>query len=228
VDDFEGFSERTLRFLRGLSENNNKPWFDAHRDDYDEGIVEPAKAFVSALGPRLRKISKTVQFEPRINGSLFRINRDIRFSKDKRPYKDHLDLWFWHGKEKGWEMPGFWFRLTPDELMLGAGMHGFEKATLDRYRNAVLAPKSGARLQKVIAEVTRDGYEIGGATRKKVPRGFDAEHERAPLLLHDGLWASLTTRVPREVKSAALVDMCADRYAKLWPIGKWILDEVAV
>ena len=72
--DFDGFSEKTLRFLRGLSQNNNKPWFDAHRDDYEEGIVEPAKAFVSALGPRLRKISKTVQFEPRINGSLFRIN----------------------------------------------------------------------------------------------------------------------------------------------------------
>ena len=228
MDDFDGFSERTLRFLRGLSENNNKPWFDAHREDYDEGIVEPAKAFVSALGTRLRKISKTVQFEPRINGSLFRINRDIRFSKDKRPYKDHLDLWFWHGKEKGWEMPGFWFRLTSDQLTLGAGMHGFEKATLDRYRKAVLAPKSGARLEKVISEVIGDGYEIGGALRKKVPRGFDAEHERAPLLLHEGLWATRTTKIPREVKSASFVTTCAEHYAKLWPIGRWILDEVAV
>ena len=224
--DFSGFSETTFRFLRGLSQNNEKAWFDAHRDDYEQGIVEPAKAFVSALGPRLRKISKTVQFEPRINGSIARINRDIRFSKDKRPYKDHLDLWFWHGDEKGWNTPGFWFRMTPDRLMVGSGMHDFEKETLDRYRKAALDPKSGKRLEKLIADVDKR-YEIGGATRKKVPRGFDENHERASLLLHEGLWAGLDAKIPREVKSAAFVDVCAEHYQRCWPIGKWILDEVA-
>lgn len=60
-----------------------------------------------------------------MNGSIMGINRDIRFSKDKSPYKDHLDLWFWTGDRKGWDTSGFFFRLTPDRLVLGEGMHGF-------------------------------------------------------------------------------------------------------
>ena len=94
---FSGFPRETARFLADLAKNNEKAWFDAHRGDYDQFYVAPALAFVAAIGPRLQKISPTVAFEPRINGSLFRINRDVRFSKDKRPYKDHIDLWFWHG-----------------------------------------------------------------------------------------------------------------------------------
>ena len=79
------------------------------------------------MGPKLRTISPAVRFEPKVNGSMSRVNRDIRFSKDKRPYKDHLDIWFWHGDRKGWNCPGFWFRLTPKEVHLGVGMHYFEK-----------------------------------------------------------------------------------------------------
>lgn len=90
-----GFPAETLAFLRGLAENNTKAWFEAHRADYQAHYVEPALAFVAALGPRLQQIAPGAQFEPRINGSLFRINRDVRFSADKSPYKHHIDLWFW-------------------------------------------------------------------------------------------------------------------------------------
>jgi uncharacterized protein (TIGR02453 family) len=98
---FGGFPKGTAKFLRGLSKNNEKAWFEAHRGDYQTGYVEPALAFVEAIGPRLQKISPSISFEPKINGSLFRINRDVRFAKDKRPYKDHIDLWFWHGDKRG-------------------------------------------------------------------------------------------------------------------------------
>lgn len=80
---FAGFPEETFRFLRDITKNNDRTWLEAHRAEYDAGHVEPAKAFVSALGPRLRKLAPTVHFEARVNGSLFRINRDIRLSKDK-------------------------------------------------------------------------------------------------------------------------------------------------
>jgi hypothetical protein len=127
MTSFQGFPRETIRFLRDLSRNNEKAWFDAHREDYQEHYVGPALAFIASIGPRLQKISPSVTYEPKVNGSLFRINRDVRFSKDKRPYKDHLDLWFWHGDKRGWESPGFFFRLLPDRLILGAGMHRFEK-----------------------------------------------------------------------------------------------------
>jgi uncharacterized protein (TIGR02453 family) len=224
---FDGFPAETAAFLRGIAKNNDKKWFEAHRADYEAGYVEPAKAFVTALGPRLKKIAPAVQYEARVNGSLFRINRDVRFGKDKRPYKDHLDLWFWCGDRRGWDTPGFFFRMFADRLMIGAGMHRFEKSLLDAYRKAVVAPRPGRALAAAIDEVRAAGhYEIGGASRKTVPRGFDADHERAPLLLHEGLWAGLETELGSEAKSARFVDFCAGHYRAMWPVARWTLKEL--
>jgi len=82
-----GFPAGTFTFLRGLAENNQKDWFQEHRDAYEELYVEPARRFVEAIGPPLRIISATLRFEARVNGSLFRVQRDVRFSKDKSPYR---------------------------------------------------------------------------------------------------------------------------------------------
>jgi uncharacterized protein (TIGR02453 family) len=92
---FSGFPKATITFLSGLSETNTKEWFEGNRDVYEAGYVEPARRFVESMGPRLKQVSPGVKYEPKINGSISRINRDVRFSKDKRPYKDHLDIWFW-------------------------------------------------------------------------------------------------------------------------------------
>ncbi len=227
MTEFSGFPEETFRFLRGITKHNDKAWFEAHRAEYDAGYVEPAKAFVSALGPRLRKLAPAVKFEARVNGSLFRINRDVRFSKDKTPYKNHLDLWFWLGERRGWDSPGFFFRMFADRLILGAGMHRFEKAQLDTYRRKVTDGRSGRALEKVLSEVrAARKYEIGGATRKTVPRGLDASHERAGLLLHEGLWAELDLEIEDEPRTARFVAFCAGHCAAMWPVARWIQREV--
>lgn len=221
---FTGFPDSTFRFLRGIAKANSKEWFEAHRSDYEEFYVEPAKALVTELGPRLQKISPGVKFEPRVNGSLFRINRDVRFSKDKSPYKTHLDLWFWGGEHRGWDSPGYFFRMFANKLILGAGMHRFEKAHLEAYRQAVLDTRKGRALEAAIDKVKREGpYEIGGATRKKVPRGFDPEHERASLLLHEGLWAGHEGKVPAEARSESFVDFCVAHYRAVSPVSRWLL-----
>jgi uncharacterized protein (TIGR02453 family) len=225
---FAGFPEVTFRFLRGITAHNEKAWFEAHRGDYDAGHVAPAKALVEALGPKLRKISPSAQFEPKVNGSLFRINRDVRFSKDKTPYKNHIDLWFWHGAHRGWDTPGFFFRMFADRLILGAGMHRFERTSLDAYRKAVVAPTTGRALASAIDDVRSKGdYAIGGAVRKTVPRGFEATHERAPLLLHEGLWAELQSPLGNVARASDFVDFCARHFANVWPTARWLLKNVA-
>jgi len=219
---FAGFPDLTFKFLRGIARDNSKSFFEAHRDDYEAGYVEPAKELVVALGPKLQKISKNISFEPRVNGSLFRINRDVRFSKDKSPYKTHLDLWFWDGDRRGWDSPGFFFRMFADRVMLGAGMHHFEKPALEAYRAAVLDDKKGKALARAIAEAERSGAKVGGATRKTVPRGLDPEHPRAQLLLHEGLFATFEEKVPRAARSGAFVDWCVERFRGAAPVAKWI------
>jgi uncharacterized protein (TIGR02453 family) len=224
---FAGFPRGTFTFLSDLAANNNKAWFDAHRQDYEDYYVAPARDFVSALGPRLKAISSTVQFEPRINGSIFRINRDVRFAKDKSPYQTKLDLWFWHGDRKGWNAPGFFLRIAPDMVGMGAGMHGLAGPQLAAFRDAVVEERSGRALVRAVDEVRTAGpYEIRGASRKTVPRGFDADGPRASLLLHESLWANLEAK-PAEAMKPTFVGFVFAHLKAMAPIARWLLTEVA-
>lgn len=223
---FDQFPDATRQFLSGIAANNEKAWFEENRPLYEAGYVEPGKLFVSAMAPLLRGISPDVHAEPRINGSIMRVNRDVRFSKDKRPYKTHLDFWFWHGEKKGWNTPGFYLRITPEQVFLGTGMHQFDKDTLDSFRHAIVLPRSGKALQAAIAKVRAAGdYDIGEKTRKKPPRGFETEPERAEYLLYEGLTATIT--LPGAVAyQPGFVDLCATHFAATWPIGQWLLAEL--
>ena len=183
ITTFGGFPKATRQFLEGIAANNSKEWFEAHRALYEDGYVAPARAFVEAVGPELRKFSPDVRFEPKINGSIGRVNRDTRFSKDKRLYKDNLDLFFWHGDKKGWDHPGFFIRLTAKDVWLGSGMHHLEGEQLTRYRDAVVDERSGKALVAAIEKIEKAGdYSVGGMARKTVPRGYDKDHPRAELL----------------------------------------------
>ena len=217
---FTGFPPETFDFLKGLAKNNSKTWFDEHRDDYEQNHLAPAKAFVEAIAPGLKKISKTINAEPRVNGSIFRINRDVRFSKDKRPYKTTLDLWFWEGEKRGWEASGFYLRLMPDGFMAGAGLHGFVPEQLKAYRAAVLDEKAGAALVKTVQKL--DGLKLGQPTRKKVPRGLPADHPRAQFLLLDGLHCSYEAPLPKAVHTAKFVAQCLDIFARAHPLSVWL------
>ena len=220
------FPTQTYGFLKGISAHNEKAWFEAHRELYEAGYVAPARDFVSALGPRLRETAPDIQFEPKVGGSMHRVNRDIRFSKDKRPYKDHLDLWFWHGERKSWGYPGLWFSLSATQLRLGAGMYGLDKEGLETFRHSVVHPRSGKALLAAVERVAGAGYEIGGKTRKIAPRGFETDPDRAGYLLHDGLCASLTLP-PEAAAQPDIVEAVAGHFAAMWPIGKWLLEEVS-
>jgi uncharacterized protein (TIGR02453 family) len=222
--NFTGFPKETFEFLGDLAANNSKQWFDMHRELYDEFYVEPARHFVEEIGPKLRALSKTVNFAPKINGSIFRIQRDVRFSKDKRPYKTHLDFWFWDGESRGWETPGYFLRLAPSSMMIGAGMHSFAAPQLVSYRAAVMDERSGRKLEQVLGGLK--GLGAGGANRKTVPRGFDSSHPRARLLLHDGLYGSWEGDLPKTVNSGALVPECVERFREGVPIVQWLKDFV--
>lgn len=94
---FSGFDPAALGFLRDLGAHNDRAWFEAHRADYEGLVLGPARELVVALGGRLARLAPGVHADPRVNGSILRLNRDARFSADKRPYKTHLDLWLWEG-----------------------------------------------------------------------------------------------------------------------------------
>jgi uncharacterized protein (TIGR02453 family) len=221
---FAGFAPGTLAFLRGLERHNERAWLEAHRQDYERCYVEPAVAFVSAIAPALRRVSKTIRCEPRVNGSILRLQRDVRFAKDKSPYRLTLDLLFWEGARRGWDSSCLFFRLAAGQLTLGAGMHRFDKPMADAFRAAVLDARRGPALERAIAAVEGTGlYSVQGATRAKVPRGFDPDHPRARRLLHDGCYALLEVPVPQEAAQASFVDYCARHFAAMAPLHRFLL-----
>lgn len=223
-DVYNGFSNETLSFLGKLRRNNNREWFEKNRATYESQLVAPAKLFVIAMAQPLLNISPDINAEPRINAAIRRINRDIRFSADKRPYKDHLDFSFrYSGGDK--EGPGFFLRVMQKSVVIGAGAYMFDKEALVRYRDAV-ADTPGKALAQALARVRKAGYEIGGSQLKRVPRGYDAEHARADLLRYSGLYAYSEVDVPDEFYDRRFAAYCARHFTRLAPLASWLATHV--
>ncbi len=225
VDGFSGFPPGALEFLRQLAKNNSKTWFEKERDRYQSQLVEPAKLFVAALQPALSRLQPDLRVEPRVNGSIYRINRDVRFSKDKRPYKEELAFRFLAQGDKG-EVSGIHMRIRPDLVGIGAGMWGFQPAALARYREAVADAKTGTKLQKLIDGYTLNGCGFGGDSYKRVPKPWPEEHPRAELLKLKGLFIGRDMEVPKELHGGEFVDWCVAHFRPFLPLHRWLSSHV--
>jgi uncharacterized protein (TIGR02453 family) len=220
---FSGFTKETVRFFEGLGRNNTREWFAAHKEAYDKNVMEPAKAFVIAMGERLRTAVPRIVAVPQVNKSIFRLNRDTRFSQDPTPYKTNLGLYFWEGTVK-MESPGFYFHLEPPDVYIGGGVYMFSNSLLARYRRAAADSGLGRELGKIVTEITkREGYEIGGKHYKRVPAGYAADSPNAELLKHNGLHAGCEIKIPAEFFSDRLVNFCFERYEPLFPLHRWLM-----
>ncbi len=222
---FEGFHDETATFFSELARHNDKRWFEKHRDDYREHVVEPSLAFIVAMSAKLRRIAPGVMPDTRTNGagSLFRIHRDTRFSKDKSPYKTHLGIFLWDGRARKMDSRGLYFHIEPPNMMLAAGMYRFTPAQLKLYRESVADARSGPALARAVTRVTRaPGISIGEPHYKRVPRGFDPSHPRADLLKHDGMYAYTEGPIPSEFTSPKLLEHCLERWKPMMPLYRWL------
>ncbi|MFC2164883.1 DUF2461 domain-containing protein [Acidobacteriota bacterium] len=225
---FAGFSKETLSFYRQLKRNNNKAWFDRHKGEYEQYVLEPAKAFVVALGEKIRESIPGIIAEPKINKSIFRIYRDTRFSPDKTPYKTHLALLLWEGGLKRMECPSFYIHLEPTKLFLGMGIYIFSSKMISRFRKAVVDPEFGAQLSDIIHKINRaEGFQVGEKHYKRVPSGFDAQHPNADLLLYRGLHVWQETSLPDDIYSEKLVQYCWEKYRPYLPLHQWLLSLIS-
>lgn len=225
-EKFQGFSEKTFSFFRQLKRNNNREWFIAHKEDYNKYVLDPAVAFVETFGEALDKLAGgIISYDTRTNGggSIKRIYRDIRFSKDKTPYKTNLGIIFKAGSGKDTECPGYYFHMDSDQTLLYAGLYVFPKEILQKYRRAVDSSDSGVKLVKIIDKLTKTGeYIVGGDGYKKVPAGFPSDHPRAELLKYNTLYA-VSMHLPKEIVcSPSLIDECLKHAKATLPLIKWL------
>ena len=223
MTDFAGFPREMVTFFEGLQGNNRKQWFEEHRKDYEDYVKHPSAEFVATMGKRLKSISPGIHAIPKINKSLFRINRDTRFGHDKRPYKTNLGIWFWEGARKRMECSGFYFHMGDGKLMLGAGIYIFTSELLKAYRDAVVHKKQGRQLKRTLNDISQKGYSLGRKHYKRVPRGYDASHENAELLLFNGLTAMIENKIPGEFYSNSILDYAFSHFKSMLPLHRWLV-----
>ncbi len=221
---FSGFPKELISFYQNLFVDNNKVWFHNHKKDYENYVKKPAMNFVEAMEDYLIELSPEINAIPKVNKSLFKINRDIRFSKDKTPYKTHLGIWFWDGQQKRMDSSGFYFHIDPikNEFILGVGLYQFTKEQLRLYRDWVVNERHGKELEVAVKKVRDLGYQIVGSHYKKVPRGYDKEHPKADYLLFNGLHAMYSGEIPEEFFTVKILDYCFEKYKEMSSIHYWV------
>jgi uncharacterized protein (TIGR02453 family) len=183
-----GLSRDSYKFLAELRANNDRTWFLENRARAEELLLEPGRELVVELGELLRAVRPDIIADPRTDRSIYRLNRDTRFSRDKTPYKDHLGIWCWEGQEGRLECPGFYFHFMPDSWGWSVGCYRFSESGLANWRSALLDTKKGAAFRRLLQELEKDGLRVNPPELKRCPAGFDPAHPMAGLLRHKGFY----------------------------------------
>ena len=218
-----GFSQETFDFLTGLEANNSKDWFDAHKSDYEAHLKAPALALIDNLSAEMARLDPVLKCEPRINGSLKRINRDVRFSKDKAPYNPRIHMVFWAGTHPN-RSAAMHVVIGPRSLGYGAGQFGFEPAALGRIRNGIMQADSRTELVKAIDSAKRVGCSMGEPDLKNLPRGY-ALAEDWEYLLRYKTFVTRTREdkpVPKWATNSSIVPEILSLTRACLPFVKWL------
>ena len=222
------FAPRAVAFLRELAGNNRREWFEDNRDRYETDLRAPMRDFVESLDVRLAGTVPEIVGDPK--RSVFRIHRDIRFSKDKSPYKTHAACWFFHrrsSKSVGQGSPdggaaGFYFHLEPRRSLVAGGMWMPPRPQLDRIRERIVEDQrgferalAGAAFKKWFGALNEEHMLL------RLPRGYAEGHPAWRWLRYQSFTASAPLAA-REVTSPRLLDTVMERFLALAPLVRWL------
>ncbi|MCZ4078249.1 DUF2461 domain-containing protein [Rhodococcus sp. H36-A4] len=201
---FTGIPFAALDFYEDLEADNSKTWWAAHKSVYDESVKAPMTALLTELETEFGE------------GKVFRPYRDVRFSKDKTPYKTHQGGFVARGQSLG-----FYVQIDPAGLFVAGGFYGSTTDGIARYREAVDNDVRGVELDKLVTTLTAAGFEIGGDQLKTKPRGYELDHPRIGLLRHKSLTASKHFGSPDWLETSAASLHVRDTWRELVPLIEW-------
>jgi uncharacterized protein (TIGR02453 family) len=222
---FEGIGRRAGRLIAELAHRQDKAWYVEHKAEIDARVYAPLRALFDEALPKVERLYPRQE----VTAKIFRIHRDVRFSKDKTPYKDHASgvLMVGARKEPTRAAGALYLQIGPEEGG-AAGMWSMEGHELARFRKAVLDGRRGAQLEKLLKPLLADGYSITSAAQlQRAPKGVDAAHPRVALLRHKGLALDFPA-IPREVRhSKELLAWCLGCAREVAPLVRWLLEVTA-
>ncbi|MBA2560011.1 MAG: DUF2461 domain-containing protein [Propionibacteriales bacterium] len=202
---FAGFPEAALDFYDDLETENTRSFWAAHKDVYETSVKAPMVALVAALEPEFG------------TGKVFRPYRDVRYAKDKTPYKTHQGAFVERGASAGW-----YVQVDPRGVMVEVGFYHAASEQLGRFRDAVADDRVGGELEQLLAELTGSGWVLKGDRLKTTPRGYDAAHRRIGLLRHKTLSVTKSYGFEPVIHTAALLDLVRADWHAGRPLIEWL------
>jgi uncharacterized protein (TIGR02453 family) len=170
------FKPETIAFLRELQSNNNRDWFNENKPRYEEDVLDVALNFIQSMHDPLQEFAPHFTAIPkRMGGSLMRVYRDTRFSKNKTPYKTNIGIQFRHEQAKDVHAPGFYVHIAPDEVFLGVGLWRPDSTALAAIRDRI-SVKQAEWLRARDDKAFKQHFHLGGESLTRPPRGFDKDH----------------------------------------------------
>jgi uncharacterized protein (TIGR02453 family) len=180
---FEGFPQEGIDFLKHLKRNNNRLWFEKHRQEYESSIKLPMQSLIASLHPHFQRFAPECEIDPK--RSLFRIYRDVRFSKDKTPYKTHAAAHFvLRGKPKGVEGSGYYLHIEPGEVYIGGGIYMPDNDQLRGIRRAIANQSEKFLSILCLPKFKKIFGKLKGEKLQRVPKGYEPDHPMAEWLKH--------------------------------------------
>ncbi|UCE24610.1 MAG: DUF2461 domain-containing protein [Candidatus Zixiibacteriota bacterium] len=213
---FSGFSPETLKFLENLAANNSKPWFEKHRHEYEQFVLDPLRALVTDLSGFMMTIDPQLETRPAVNKTISRIYRDTRFSKDKSLFRNNMWIVF-KRPGKDWKgAPGFFFEIFPDWYRYGMGFYSASPDTMRNYRR--LIDQKPREFRKATAFLSRQKtFELAGELYKKVfdpvkPEAIQTWYQRRNLYLVSN------HKINRRLFGTGIADELAKGFGTLAPL----------
>ena len=223
---FSGFTPHCIAFLHDLAANNDRDWFQANKGRYEESCLKPALDLIAALQAPLAALDPPLAANPKMNGSLRRLHRDVRFSKDKRPFAPRLHMIFWAGSHP-MRAAGVHIVIADDHFGAGAGHWAFQPPALARYRAVLDDPVALKSLNAALAAAEKDGCVLDAPILKRLPRGIAEDHPAARFFRHKGLVVkSGETGHPDGLFSDNAAALVLDHVRALHPLVAWIARHV--
>jgi uncharacterized protein (TIGR02453 family) len=221
------FSHELFDFLSELEDHNTRDWFNANKPRYERYVKGAAMAFIRDFEAPLHTVSPHFQAIPKaVGGSLFRIYRDVRFSKDKSPYKTHTGVHFRHEAAKDAHAPGFYLHLAPGEVWGGFGIWKPPNPALNKIRDAIVKrPDEWAEIQQALAVANMPCHM--GESLERVPRGYDKEHVHATALKRKSHAATFAW-TPGDVVHPDFMDRYAAACQQAAPVMRFICEALGV
>ncbi|MFI5203520.1 MAG: DUF2461 domain-containing protein [Flavobacteriales bacterium] len=217
------FSNDFITFFKDLARNNASEWFNENRARYETSVKKPFASFIETVINQVQKADKSVKIKA--SDAIFRINRDIRFSKDKSPYKIHMAAIVSKYGRKAKDYPGMYIMLSPEKIMIGGGVYELEKPALEKVRKSIA--KNTAEFTGIVSTATfkKKFGSVRGEKNKIIPPAFKKVAEKQPLIANKSFYV-MAELPAKNITSDKLVQMVLDHYKAAKPFNEFFIKAV--